>query len=337
MERISYIDSAKVIAIIAVVALHVSASLFYQFTPNPSSEWWIGNVVDSICRWGVPIFLMCSGVVMLSKQKAEHLHNFFKKRFVKIVIPLIGWSFIYVLWKYRLAIDISIVEREAKLFISGASYYHLNFLYYLLGLYLITPVLRVFISNADKSTIEYFIGFWLLATTGYSYFAKITHLSINIPLTPFSGYIGYYVLGYYLHTFPIRRTAMVFYFCGMAGLGATILGTFFLCQLTGAPNEYFYGYLNLTVIMMATAVFIFIKSKDAGLPPNFRLSYTSGLAFGIYLIHPIVLELLAMLGITANTFYPIIGIPLTTVLVLIISSGLVLLLKKNKLTRMFAP
>lgn len=60
--------------------------------------WWISNVYDSISRWGVPVFVMVSGALLLDTSKQEGILTFYKKRLSKIFIPIIFWTAFYLFW-----------------------------------------------------------------------------------------------------------------------------------------------------------------------------------------------------------------------------------------------
>ncbi|MBR3027382.1 MAG: acyltransferase family protein [Bacteroidales bacterium] len=67
MNRVLYLDILRIMAIIAVVMLHVSAQRFY--VSFPSYEWEVRMFFNSMVRWGVPIFVMISGALFLDPQK----------------------------------------------------------------------------------------------------------------------------------------------------------------------------------------------------------------------------------------------------------------------------
>ncbi len=71
-----------------------------------------------------------------------------KKRFSKVVIPLLGWSAIYSVFKTNSIYSIFTIEFVKEL-LSGNVYFHLYFLYILIGLYVITPILRVILYNLN--------------------------------------------------------------------------------------------------------------------------------------------------------------------------------------------
>ena len=64
-DRVYYIDILRVLACIAVIMTHASDD--YVLDNFGSSNFMIGNVIDSISRIGVPIFVMISGALLLNK------------------------------------------------------------------------------------------------------------------------------------------------------------------------------------------------------------------------------------------------------------------------------
>ena len=67
MERKTYCDYLRLIATFAAVVLHVAASNWYSTDVN-GLEWQSFNFYDSVVRWGVPIFVMISGSLFLSRE-----------------------------------------------------------------------------------------------------------------------------------------------------------------------------------------------------------------------------------------------------------------------------
>lgn len=60
------LDVIKTVAIITVLMTHVSAALVILF-PVSSPEFIWGNIVDSISRIGVSLFIMVSGALFLDE------------------------------------------------------------------------------------------------------------------------------------------------------------------------------------------------------------------------------------------------------------------------------
>lgn len=59
-KRICYIDLLRVIAIFAVIMIHVSAEHWY--TNNIDSNWLLNNFINTLVSgWSVPLFVAISG------------------------------------------------------------------------------------------------------------------------------------------------------------------------------------------------------------------------------------------------------------------------------------
>jgi surface polysaccharide O-acyltransferase-like enzyme len=177
---------------------------------------------------------------------------------------------------------------------------------------------------------------WLISTTGYSYLNKFTGLTIGIPLFPFMGFVGYYVLGYYLANSVSRIEEKGIIIFGILGLALTVIGTRLICGKSNGPNEYYFEYLNISVISASAMIFLIIKNTVKRQYSK-KNEDASNLTFGIYLVHPIILGVLDKLGVSAIKLGTFIGIPVTVILTLIISGVLVYLLRLVKITKIIVP
>ncbi len=117
-NRILWVDVIKVFSIFAVLFLHSAAPILDAYAQIEMDYWDIGNIYDASVRMAVPLFFMLTGTLLLNS-KEESLSIFFKKRLFKVVIPLIAWSFIYILFrKYIKEQDINIVIQLLKSFVT---------------------------------------------------------------------------------------------------------------------------------------------------------------------------------------------------------------------------
>lgn len=94
-----WLDNSRIIAIYAVVFLHVSAGVVIGNDVG-TEYWWVGNVYDSAVRWCVPVFVMISGALLLDPNKQEDLATFYTKRLSRILVPIIFWSAFFLAWAF---------------------------------------------------------------------------------------------------------------------------------------------------------------------------------------------------------------------------------------------
>ena len=95
IKNLEWIVSLRVLATISVIVLHVAAGITYQYGRVSNFDWWIANIYDSTVRFCVPIFLMITGTVVLNKP-FESTREYLKKMFLRILLPFLFWSIIYI-------------------------------------------------------------------------------------------------------------------------------------------------------------------------------------------------------------------------------------------------
>lgn len=335
------LDTLRAIATISVVFLHVSAHYLSKFGTIPVQDWFIANIIDGGTRFSVPIFFMISGALLLSKDYT--LENFLKKRFYRILPPFLFWSVLYIihkLWKLTnqgVAVDLIYALKFAGTQLLNGSMYHLWFVYVILGLYLFVPIIRKWIKVASQKEILFFLVIWVISMLfQYTFFKSYKP---HIDLRYFSGYLGYMVLGYYLLKTKNNYLNKRFFAIGLIVIGhlITILGTYFLTVKTSSFNNTFYVYLTLNVFFSATGVFLFFKNFSVKNTFILRIiAFISKHSYGIYLIHILILVLMSNMGLNMKVAPPIINIPLSAIVCLLISSIIISLLKKSKVGRIIA-
>jgi surface polysaccharide O-acyltransferase-like enzyme len=352
-ERQTWADTVRVFAIFGIVMLHLAAVPCNHFDSIPRGAWWWANLYDALPRAGVPIFVMLSGALLLNRPRTEASEMW--RRVLKIAAPLVLWTLIYTGWRAYLRGQAFSMPELARHLLNGMDapvYPHLWFLYVILGLYLFLPVLRPFVAHASPVTQIYFVGLWLIATILQPLFERRMGYSISISLAPAYGFIGYFVLGAALHKFvPMRLPRRILWGCAalfLAGLLVAIFGTFALSLQDGKLNEFFYEPLSLNVIAMAASAFLLVRhhTPPAGGAAQAQsrfapmLARMSMLAFGIYLIHPMVIDCLDLwfgLSLDPLLFHPSWYVPALALLVFILSAVSTALLVRTPLLRWLVP
>ena len=313
-----HIISLRILATLAVIALHVSAPLLRSFESNGIEAWWYGNVIDGLTRWCVPVFFMISGALLLTKE--ESMSSFYKKRFQKIMIPFAFWVVFYVLYE-RFVENIALRVLILKIF--EKPYFHLWFLYALVGIYLVTPFLQRWLKVTSKHMVLCLLLFWSINEAIFPMVNKITGIKIGFEIPVMASYLGFFIWGYYLETYKPRIHPI---FIAVAG-GITVMGTYALTKQNGGVFDgYFYGYATLNVLMMAIALYVLMQRRPLWIPFQ---SFLDRHSFGVYLIHAFVLlGIDRWLNIQALWIHPLLGIPITVVCILTISYTIVWIISK---------
>lgn len=339
------VDLIRAVAIVLVILLHASAepNLNINIMSQAGIQlWWASHIYDSVGLTAVPLFVMLTGALLLQPSKAdEPLRVFFKKRWNRIGIPILFWGAAYFAWD-TLVKGQSLTLVSALQGVLAGPYVQFWYVYLLIGLYLITPILRVVVAHANWSIIRYFLGVWFIGTGIISLltlYASISSQTIWFRSTVFilTGIIGYYILGAYIAKFRLRSSLLIL-FLTLSSLW-TIVGTYFLVGTMGERySQFFLDASSFSVIVASVSLFLILakfsnhKTETRFALGNRVLKIISQNSLPLWLFHIIILETLqnGCLGfrISVTTMSSIIEIPIITVLTLLICLAIIVPLKK---------
>ena len=311
-EYLLNFDIIRICGIAAVVLLHVSGRVLQAYGGTTSDGWWAGNIGNSASRWAVPSLIMLAGALHLDAQKTELPFSFLKRRAKRIIVPLVGWFVIYFLWVHVWWGQSLSSEFILKRILLGGPYYHLYFFYVIGSLYLVTPALRLYFRfatiDARKKMIiallflgclDSFVFYLFYHQPGW--YDSIFSLPLLVVFT--IGFAGYFLAGHELRTMTFSRSATYWAVVGLLlAFVTTTLGTYVLMRRFGifSFGPYLYDNFSPTCIFMSLCVFVFFKEeyvlKDfvGGNTRSYEfLKITlAPSTFGIYLIHPIFIDIL---------------------------------------------
>lgn len=336
-KREFWADGIRALSIFLVVLLHVSAKAIYEWDSISLFNWNIANLINSFSRISVPLFVMLSGAFLLKNK--ENLTQFRNKRLPRIMLPWIFWGTITLFYNNGFSLSKIIasnfINNLAQTFFGG-----FWFMPMILGLYLITPIIKPFIQLAKQKEFMYFFSIWFIFVSLIPTLNKSFGINISYQLPVFIQFIGYFVAGYFLtHKVKIKNHILnqtkVLY---LVSVLVIFLGTAALTKLDSNFNSSLYEYLNIPVLISSITGFITLKSilenKKLKISKDIKQKVTkiSQVSFGIFLSHALILDLLTTgkLGFTlhATSTTTIIAIPITAILVFSVSATVVLLIKK---------
>lgn len=326
-----WLNDLRVIAIFAVVFLHVAANVVLH-ADITSTAWMIGNILNGSVRWAAPVFFILSGYLLLNPQKNdESVQEFYSKRIRKIGIAIVFWSILFLVFQILKIIfnnkNVSLDEHILLPLYYGKPYYHLWFLYTIAVLYLLTPLIRKFLTRFRIGSVFYAVIFLFFLASLENYFNTEKQFFLIESLS----YLSYFLSGYLFRYIQEKKLYLIISLATLLiSVIMTFSGTYFLVLAYGAATHeslFFYSYLNPTVIFMSLSVFyIAIHLKWT----SNKLNPISKHAFGIYLIHPLILETFRFVGWKAEAYPPLISIPLITLAICGFSLLLSVIITLNK-------
>lgn len=287
-------DGLRVFSILAVIMLHTSAVRVANWSPIESMTWWVAHVCDSLCRWAVPVFIMLSGGLILDAERPYTILSFYKKRLARVAIPFVFWAGVYFYWSYKsYGMHITPAFIKNSLW-QGLTYNHLYFIFIILGLYAVSPALRLMPRHLSSR------GIWIaviLIMSAASTGILFRYLPMN-GLTRFVPYIAYFLLGYVIRFGKEKIKRPVLFLAAFSCATAVIIfRTYQLITLVGRDDYrafVWYDHFSIGVIIQSLCVLIFMRSMlDSNKSTLFQrfLKVISPVTFGIYLMHVVFLDL----------------------------------------------
>jgi surface polysaccharide O-acyltransferase-like enzyme len=322
-----WLDNARIISCFAVVFLHTAGSIVYHYAgPNPSF-FLAGSFYNAFSRWSVPFFLMISGVLLLNPRKSEGVAAFYSKRFGRILIPLFFWTAVYAAIRLLPFLrDAGALRSESMRLLAdvaaGNPYYHMWYLYMLVGLYLFLPLVHFCVKAASLPDLRLLCIVWfavaIVSSAAWS-FGGPHGGRFSVFIGSFFNFMPYCIAGYLIAAMPMPgRLWRLWLTVGACGAGSVALSYL----LAGEADEirfYSYSFTSITVVPLALALFALARRLTKPLLGERWNSRAADLTFGIYLVHPAFLKLMGSWGISATMMHPIAAIPLTACIAVVLS------------------
>jgi surface polysaccharide O-acyltransferase-like enzyme len=251
------VDLIRTIAIVGVILLHAARDLTIQQMGQFEIVRWVTvDIYQSLGRVGVPLFVMLTGALLLQPSKNESISGFFKKRWARIGLPFIFWGAVYFAYDF-FVLNHAITANAIVQGILTGPYYHFWYLYMLMGLYLLTPILRILVAHAENKILKYFTILWFLGASIIPFAGLLTTYHLDSNVLTITGMVGYFVLGAVLLTVKMRRSVVAMIMA--IGIALTVIGTYALAATVGGGTMFFFQeYLSPTMILASVMLFLLL-------------------------------------------------------------------------------
>lgn len=299
-------DVTRTIAIFLVVLCHVIETEYYGIRTGKimvsDLSWFYDNILFTLGRLGVPLFLMLSGALLLGIE--YDVGSFYKHSLLPLLLTTEIWTLINHF--YYLKMSSSPFEMKYLiydiLFLKAPDANHMWYMPMILGMYLIVPFLAKALKNTSfrDASIPFLIGFFAFSVIPFlnAFFTEVFRTLPDINFIFNVAFLGgvyglLFVTGHYLVQSESFRKIPLF------GLGVMAVIAL-LCNTLGA--RYFYseklfhtdifGWYTSPFILLAS-VFLFAMLSRLKITecPSVVTLIARG-SFAIYLTHNLVLHFL---------------------------------------------
>lgn len=307
-ERVLFFYLLRCVAALAVITIHVIGPYRHGLGTIPIEQWLVVIGINSASRWAVPVFILITGALMLSDQRAFNPRYYVQRRCSRVVVPFLFWSIFYALlsgWTTQ-GNSIEHTLSAIRQLGSQATYYHLGFFYYFIPLYLVVPLFHWMRQHFDDSWLYGFVVLWLFSSVLFLF--RVDGFWSH----PLWLYVGYLPLGYLLFKkVPLTgRTVTWFVLLGLAALAVTFGMVAFNSLESGKYSVgRWLSYKTLNVILVAAMVFILCRFISERLPlkTHKAIHFVGQYCFGIYLLPPLFLWPMREMGWFSA--HPVLAIP----------------------------
>lgn len=334
-DRLVFADYLRVVACFLVMLVHASENFYgadssgmagnVSMLANEANRFWAAFYDGGLARACVPLFMVLSAFLLVPMKAGTTMTGFYKRRFTRILPPfvlfLVLYSVLPVLWG-----AISPVQSLADLrnipfnFPSMAG--HLWFMYPLISLYLIIPVVSPWLEKATAKEERIFIGLFIV-----SCFIPWIHRFISPELWGecfwnrfsmlwyCSGYLGYLVVAHYIRFhlgWDNRKRLSIGAACFLVGAAFTTWSFWkegVPGQLIETPIlEWSWEFCTPNVLLQTVGIFLMFTCIGNSRPAPRIITEISRLSFGMYLMHMFYLAAFAKLYIGGSAAEPLVPV-----------------------------
>ncbi len=276
MPRDARLDNIRVLACLLVVLMHSPM-------PVENANGIFLSGISYITMPCIGLFFMISGALLLPVK--TDMFSFLKRRLGKIVFPLLIWTALYLCLNiYNSESEINILQNILSIPFSPQGTGVLWFLYTLTGLYLLAPIISPWLAQCSRRQIELVLVLWAI-TLCYPVLGNFVSINTNDTgiLYYFTGYAGYFLLGYYVRHYRDVLNLKVVLLFGFIGLAAPVF-----VKLREIEVEFLsvFGYLSIFTVMLCCVYYRLAYAFKS----NRLITFIARYSFGIYLSHILIMR-----------------------------------------------
>lgn len=297
MARKVYVDYLRILSGILVIYNHTRLRGFDLFkVTQETSSFWLSVIMVPLCKIAVPIFLMISGVTLLSKQ--ESLKDLFFKRVLRYVLIILLFGTVQYFRFFRTGkVALSLGAWFTSVYCSPIleTYW---FLYLYLGFLLLLPLLRKLAAGMDKKDFIYLF----LINAVYSVLLVIGHFTgyfVNGNVFQLTNIIVYPLLGYGIDKYGHEIKKAYFFLISITSLIFMVMAGALYNELRPGQYEGLSTAIQTFTPIISCGIFgtfkALCKNKESKI-----ICAVGSTIFGVYLIEDVVRNQIEKILIRTN-------------------------------------
>lgn len=343
MARKNFLDILRVLATCAVVLLHTISGVrdHTDMSLYPVQERVFLSVLDLV-TWSVPVFIMISGYLFLNPTREFTWKQMAFKYCRRIILALLLFGVPYacielVITEHRLSL--ATPGRAVLMVLQGKSWSHMWYLYLILFLYLLTPMLKWILQKVSKGWIYVVMAVLLIGSSILPWLSQCFGTEFLV-LPDLGIYVFYYLCGFLL-VCKSEKNGNIGKKVGSPWVLPLVIGTLVVGMISYrllALQRIELAYAYPPTVLLSVLLFIWaaswnlqLQEKTAGVWRKF-----GGLCFTIYLVHPVFINIAyKFLNLTPLKFPLGVSLPIFFLVIMMLSVGSAWVLRKIPVLRKY--
>lgn len=343
-NRIVFIDYIRVVACFMVMLVHASENFYaadssglagnVSMLLNEQNRFWVAFWDGGVSRTAVPLFMIVSAFLLVPLKSGQTMTQFYRRRFLRILPPffcfLLLYTFLPLAWG-GMTWEQSLADFKMLPFNFPSMAGHLWFMYPLISLYLIIPIVSPWLECSTAREERIFLGIFAFTTL-----TPWLHRFVSSEIwgecfwneySAFwycSGFLGYLVLAHYIRVhlahWTLRKRLNIGTICFVLGAAFTAWSFWWKGvpgQLIETPMlEWSWEFCTPNVLLATFGAFLLFSCIER---PCAIITSLSRLSFGMYLMHLFFLAPIARCLIGGDVAAPLLPVGLDIPIIAILT------------------
>lgn len=307
--RMAYLDLFRLIAAVAVVVIHITASAIGKYQQGSTLQLLI-TLINGVALFAVPAFIFISAYtfMVIYRNKTISYWQFLKKRTVVLLLPYLLWSLIYYLDQiYFAAQPFSMID-FLKTLMTGSAFYHLYFMPIIFQFYLLfVPLKRITEKYSPMFIAIVTLVLYYVYTSGLPFADSngiLGQINAWLPLKAdfklsdrlFMSYLPFYMFGMMMGLYA-ERTKVILSKYSLFVLAFYLVTTFFhvanrtayYVYQTNFPVNLRYAW-ELSAFAAILIILWLVQQFEPFYSSSKSIPRLSAYTFDLYLAHPLILQ-----------------------------------------------